>query len=97
MSSDRDKMPFTDRDKIDIETKIKDILDKNKWWKQLWSVIFGTIIIGFGVALVLAWPVQWLWNETVNRMIAGVFRLESYWQTVYFLFLIRLIFPTRWR
>lgn len=85
------------RDKIDIEAKIKDILDKNKWWKQLWSVILGTFIIGFAMSLVLAWPVQWLWNETVNHMIAGVFRLESYWQTVYFLFLIRLIFPVRWK
>lgn len=93
-----DKIPHTDTNKVDLEKKIKEIMDKNKWWKQAWSMIFGTVIIGFLMALVLAVPVKWLWNETMPYIFNdNIGFISEYWSAVKILFLIRLVFPVRWK
>ena len=92
-----DKIPFTGINKVDIEKTIKEILDKNKWWKQVWSMIFGTVIMGLAMALVLAVPVKWLWNETIPYIFNNVDFITRYWSAVKLLFLIRLMFPARWK
>jgi len=90
------KIPFTDRDKINLEKYIRKILDKNGFGTKIWSMILGTFVMGFFTSLILAWPVELIWNRTLPLLVYAIQPI-TFWKAFGILYLLRLLRPTYYR
>ena len=87
-------VPYEDKEKI--KQAVKEIIEENRLWKTVWGMIFGTIIFGFFISLILAWPVSWLWNHSVNMVLRGALPM-NFWEAFYFAYFCRLVWPMSYK
>jgi len=58
------------------------------------GVAIGVIGIAFVLAIVLAFPVMWLWNGCLVGLVAGISPIASFWQAFGIMLLCSLLFKS---
>lgn len=87
-----DKMSYTEKKKL--EASIKEILEENRLWGQVWRMILGIVLSGC-ISFILAWPIAKMWNYTVFYMAGGY--PMSFWRAFWFAYMVRLIWPISYK
>jgi hypothetical protein len=57
-------------------------------------IVVGIIAIAFVFAILLAFPVMWLWNGCLVGLIAGINPITSFWQAFGLMLLCSLLFKS---
>jgi hypothetical protein len=67
-------------------------LDTTASLSAILSIIFGALALAFGLSILLAFPVKWLWNSTVTELFN--FPVISVWMAWKLSFLSALLFKS---
>lgn len=55
------------------------------------GIFLSAIALGFVACLILAWPVQWLWNNCLVGAVDGIHSI-TFWQALGISFLFSILF-----
>jgi hypothetical protein len=58
------------------------------------AAFFGILILGLVFALLMAFPVMWLWNGCLVGLIVGIQPMSSVWQAFGIMLLFSLLFKS---